>query len=260
MLYLTSDLHCFFLKCCDSEPQVQLIAKQSRFDQRETPAYTLPINQHEPVTVCRRKIMQNTIDKIYAAWASLERELQDAGSGKRGWKTAAARARKKSFEVEKLMKEFARNLCDCQRTRITFKATVGGRMPKVEFKTGQTVIVRNATTTWTVDLFSYYEDGTNSPYVCTGHCKYDFCLPFNVKTEHMVGTRADPPVDESTRFKCGQWVEVEYNGGERATALYLRYETQDSGANHQFLFHRKGSAYSLVYPTQNPREYRGNRP
>ena len=55
--------------------------------------------------------MQNTINKIYAAWASLERELQDAGSGKRGWKAAAARARKKSFELEKLMKEFRKASC-----------------------------------------------------------------------------------------------------------------------------------------------------
>lgn len=55
--------------------------------------------------------MQDTINKIYAAWASMERELQDAGSGKRGWKAAAARARKKSFELEKLMKEFRKESC-----------------------------------------------------------------------------------------------------------------------------------------------------
>ena len=107
-------------------------------------------------------------------------------------------------------------------------------MPNVKFKTGQQVLVRTSEhDDWTFDFFSHYEVGADAPYVCTGNCNYEFCLPFNDKTEHLVGTRDEPPVDESTRFKCGQWVEVEYNGGNRATALYLRYEPQDSGANHQ---------------------------
>ena len=55
--------------------------------------------------------MQNTINKIYAAWARLEHELSIASQGNRGWKAAAARARKKSFEVEKLMKEFRKASC-----------------------------------------------------------------------------------------------------------------------------------------------------
>lgn len=107
-------------------------------------------------------------------------------------------------------------------------------MSRVEFKTGQQVLVRvSECEKWSFDFFSHYDDDRDMPYVCTGHCKYEFCLPFNEETEHMVGTYADPPVDESTRFKCGQWVEVEYNGGDRATALYLRYAPQDRGANRQ---------------------------
>lgn len=38
--------------------------------------------------------MQQNINSIHAAWANLERELKDAASEKRGWKAAAARARK----------------------------------------------------------------------------------------------------------------------------------------------------------------------
>ena len=55
--------------------------------------------------------MQKTINGIYAAWANLERELKDAGSEKRGWKAAAARARKESFVLEKLLKEFRKVSC-----------------------------------------------------------------------------------------------------------------------------------------------------
>ena len=114
-------------------------------------------------------------------------------------------------------------------------------MSKVKFKTGQSVIVRNCTTAWTVDLFSYYEDVTNSPYVCTGHCKYDFCLPFNEETANMVGTYTDPPVDESTRFKCGQWVEIDMIGEDRRRALYLKF-LEDAGDKCHHIYepeHRK---------------------
>lgn len=107
-------------------------------------------------------------------------------------------------------------------------------MSRVEFKTGQQVLVRvSECAEWSFDFFSHYEVGADAPYVCTGNCNYEFCIPFNEETEHLVGTRDEPPVDESTRFKCGQWVEVEYNWGDRATALYLRYEPQDNGTNHQ---------------------------
>ena len=55
--------------------------------------------------------MKNTIAKIYVAWNELEYELSIVSQGKRGWKAAAARARKKSFELEKLMKEFRKASC-----------------------------------------------------------------------------------------------------------------------------------------------------
>ena len=55
--------------------------------------------------------MQNTINKIRESWCIFESDLMLARSGKRGWKAAAARARKKSFELEKLMKEFRKESC-----------------------------------------------------------------------------------------------------------------------------------------------------
>lgn len=54
--------------------------------------------------------MQKTIDKMYAEWAKLEYELKDARKEK-GWKAAAARARKQSFALEKLLKEFRKVSC-----------------------------------------------------------------------------------------------------------------------------------------------------
>lgn len=54
--------------------------------------------------------MQKTINDIYAAWANLERELKNAGK-ENGWKAAAARARKQSFALEKLLKEFRKVSC-----------------------------------------------------------------------------------------------------------------------------------------------------
>lgn len=105
-------------------------------------------------------------------------------------------------------------------------------MSTEDLSIGQIVLARNIDTEWAVDFFSRIQSSIY-PYVCIGNREYEFCVPLTKETEHLVGTRDAIPVDESTRFKCGQWVEVEYNGGERATALYLRYETQDSGANHQ---------------------------
>lgn len=56
--------------------------------------------------------MQQNINSIHAAWANLERELKDAASEKRGWKAAAAaRARKETFVLEKLLKEFRKASC-----------------------------------------------------------------------------------------------------------------------------------------------------
>ena len=59
----------------------------------------------------QQNYMQQNINSIHAAWANLERELKDAASEKRGWKAAAARARKETFVLEKLLKEFRKVSC-----------------------------------------------------------------------------------------------------------------------------------------------------
>jgi len=54
--------------------------------------------------------MQNIITNLYIALGNFERELKDA-SKEKGWKAAAARARKESFVLEKLLKEFRKVSC-----------------------------------------------------------------------------------------------------------------------------------------------------
>ena len=109
-------------------------------------------------------------------------------------------------------------------------------MSTEEFKLGQQVLVRLSDhDDWSFDFFSHYEVGADAPYVCTGNCNYEQCVPLNDDTKNLVGT--DNPfvkqVPESEMFECGQWVEVEYKDGTKCQALYLRYKPRGSGANHQ---------------------------
>ena len=55
--------------------------------------------------------MQELHKKIDASWEKLYPELSVACGGDRGWKAAAARARKETFVLEKLLKDFRKVSC-----------------------------------------------------------------------------------------------------------------------------------------------------
>lgn len=46
--------------------------------------------------------------------------------------------------------------------------------------------------TWCVDFYSYY-DKVNGYAVCTGDVHYDYCIPYNEDTKHLVGKSKDAP-------------------------------------------------------------------
>ena len=58
------------------------------------------------------------------------------------------------------------------------------------------VLVRDfAGTEWSCDLFSYIENIKNQEesFMCTGCSEYNFCIPYNDKTKHLVGTTKEAP-------------------------------------------------------------------
>ena len=70
---------------------------------------------HQPAPVRfvggQQNHMQELYKKIDESWEKLYPELSVATGGERGWKAAAARARKESFVLEKLLKEFRKVSC-----------------------------------------------------------------------------------------------------------------------------------------------------
>lgn len=57
------------------------------------------------------------------------------------------------------------------------------------------VLVRNCNEEWICDIFSYlqYLQNETRNFVCTGSCSYDFCIPYNDDTKHLVGTTEEAP-------------------------------------------------------------------
>lgn len=67
-------------------------------------------------------------------------------------------------------------------------------LEKIEpkFKPFDKVLVRNQTNEkWSINLFSYYEEGIIFPYVCLDG-KYHHCVPYEGH-EYLVGTTINPP-------------------------------------------------------------------
>ena len=61
--------------------------------------------------------------------------------------------------------------------------------PEHEFKCFDTVLVRdNKFEEWHVAIFSHIEVGLNYPYICEGGDLYKYCIPYNEKTKHLIGT------------------------------------------------------------------------
>ena len=54
------------------------------------------------------------------------------------------------------------------------------------------VLVRNyKTNKWRCEHFSYFNDGESSPYMASA--SYEFCIPYNDETKHLVGTTEEAP-------------------------------------------------------------------
>jgi hypothetical protein len=45
---------------------------------------------------------------------------------------------------------------------------------------------------WCTDFYSYYDE-VNDYAVCTGDVHYDYCIPYNEDTKHLVGKTEDAP-------------------------------------------------------------------
>ena len=55
------------------------------------------------------------------------------------------------------------------------------------------VLVRDNGRVWDCDLFSYKRNrDIRNPYVTIASC-YDFCIPYNDETKHLVGTKDEAP-------------------------------------------------------------------
>ena len=45
---------------------------------------------------------------------------------------------------------------------------------------------------WKVDFYSHKGEGREFPYICIGNI-YKYCIPYNDKTKHLVGTTEEAP-------------------------------------------------------------------
>ena len=55
------------------------------------------------------------------------------------------------------------------------------------------VLVRNFKAyKWKCEHFSYFNEGNDYPYMCSSNL-YAFCIPYNDKTKHLVGTSNEAP-------------------------------------------------------------------
>ena len=63
--------------------------------------------------------------------------------------------------------------------------------PKM-FKPFDKVLVRHAGGAWDCDFFSYIRENLHCPYVAIGSC-FNFCIPYNDDTKHLVGTTDEAP-------------------------------------------------------------------
>lgn len=69
-------------------------------------------------------------------------------------------------------------------------------VPKFDIKTLEhfdKVLVRQYdVSAWCTDFYSYYDE-VNGYAVCTGDVHYDYCIPYNEDTKHLVGKLKDAP-------------------------------------------------------------------
>lgn len=96
-----------------------------------------------------------------------------------------------------------------------------------KFEPFQQVLVRDTAdeSTWVAAIFSHIRADCIFPFTTTNGAGFKFCIPYTPETAHLLGTSQpyESPVDEATRFKAGQLVEVRRLDGRWDTVMYLEY-------------------------------------
>lgn len=60
-----------------------------------------------------------------------------------------------------------------------------------EFKPFDKVMVRDADGVWFADIFSHYSNSSECKYKTAGGGSWEFCIPYNEETAHLLGTTED---------------------------------------------------------------------
>ena len=60
--------------------------------------------------------------------------------------------------------------------------------PECEFKPFDKVLVRDEGGTWFADIFSHYSNNSDYEYKTAGGGSWEYCIPYNEKTAHLIGT------------------------------------------------------------------------
>ena len=99
-------------------------------------------------------------------------------------------------EKEKLFQTIKDNGYKWNAKTKTLEKLVKPKFDPKTLKPFDKVLVRDfAGTEWSCDLFSYIENIKNQEesFMCTGCIEYNFCIPYNDKTKHLVGTTKEAP-------------------------------------------------------------------
>ena len=130
-------------------------------------------------------------------------------------------------------------------------------MSELTFEPFQQVLVRDHNDqTWRAEHFSHMEDdGLRGARYRAGAYLWKQCIPYNDDTRHLLGT-SNPhttPVDEATRFKRGELVEIFSEEDEWTEAIYLRHRSTGNNSCNQ---HRVYDIGSDMMCTQPPHKIR----
>lgn len=60
--------------------------------------------------------------------------------------------------------------------------------PECEFKPFDKVLVRDEGGVWFTDIFSHYSKGSDRKYKTAGCGSWEYCIPYNDQTKHLLGT------------------------------------------------------------------------
>ena len=126
------------------------------------------------------------------------------------------------------------------------------------FEPGQLVLVRdNDISRWKLYNFSH-EGRYPHPYYVIGVCaSWNQCIPFNDETKHLQNTCQpyEPPVDESTRFKAGEVVEIFSRNDGWNDAIYLCHKPDSSSTKcNQHKVYSLADDYTFTQPPNQIRK------